>query len=68
MLLSFKVHGESMTENDIEEDIYEYSSLGFTKEDLDNIDFDKLESIIEEQQINLDIDEERFEVDLDLDF
>lgn len=57
-----------MTENNLEEDLQEYSSLGIAEEVLDDIDFDKLESIIEEDEINLDIDEEKFKVDLDLDF
>lgn len=57
-----------MTENNLEEDLQEYSSLGITEEVLDDIDFDKLESIIEEDEISLNIDEEEFKVDLDLDF
>lgn len=57
-----------MTENNLEEDLQEHSSLDITEEVLEDIDFDKLESIIEEDEINLDIDEEEFKVDLDLDF
>lgn len=57
-----------MTENNQEEDIDEYTSIGVTEEILNDIDLDEIESIIDQNEIDFDIKDKEFDIDLDLDF